>query len=125
MSVKQFLGLRTVVYKVDDIASATEWYSTAFDQSPYFEEPYYVGFNVGGYELGLEPVEKGSIDVGSNQISYWGVTDVPKSYQRLLELGATSHEEPQNVGGEIVTASVTDPWGNVIGIIYNPEFKAG
>jgi len=124
MSVKQFLGLRTVVYKVDDITSATEWYSTAFDQSPYFEEPYYVGFNIGGYELGLEPVEKGPIKVGSNGISYWGVIDVQTSYQRLLELGATSHEEPQNVGGEIVTASVTDPWGNVIGVIYNPEFKA-
>jgi len=62
--------------------------------------------------------------VGSNEISYWGVNNVQKSYQRMLDLGATSHEEPQNVGGDIVTASVTDPWGNVIGIIYNPEFKA-
>ncbi len=124
MSATQFLGLRTVVYKVDELKKATEWYSKVFDTSPYFEEPFYVGFNIAGYELGLEPVEKGSIDIGSNEISYWGVDDVNKSYQRMLDHGAAPHEEPQNVGGEIVTASVTDPWGNVIGIIYNPEFKA-
>ena len=124
MDTAQFLGLRTVVYKVDNLASATEWYSKVFDKSPYFEELFYVGFNIAGYELGLEPVESGSIAVGSNEISYWGVDNVQKSYQRMLDLGATSHEEPQNVGGDIVTASVTDPWGNVIGIIYNPEFKA-
>lgn len=124
MSERQFLGLRTVVYKVDELKKATDWYSRVFDTSPYFEELFYVGFNIAGYELGLEPVEKNSIDIGTNEISYWGVTDVQKSYQRMLDLGATSHEEPQNVGGDIVTASVTDPWGNVIGIIYNPEFKA-
>lgn len=124
MSERQFLGLRTVVYKVDELKKATDWYSRVFDTSPYFEEPFYVGFNIAGYELGLEPVEKNSIDIGTNEISYWGVTDVQISYQRMLDLGATSHEEPQNVGGDIVTASVTDPWGNVIGIIYNPEFKA-
>ena len=124
MSTEQFLGLRTVVYKVDNLDAATEWYSTVFEKSPYFVESFYVGFNVAGYELGLEPVESGSIAVGSSEISYWGVNDVQKSYQRMLDLGANSHEEPQNVGGDIVTASVTDPWGNVIGIIYNPEFKA-
>lgn len=124
MSERQFLGLRTVVYKVDELKKATDWYSRVFDTSPYFEELFYVGFNIAGYELGLEPVEKNSINIGTNEISYWGVTDVQKSYQRMLDLGATSHEEPQNVGGDIVTASVTDPWGNVIGIIYNPEFKA-
>lgn len=124
MSATQFLGLRTVIYRVDELKKATKWYSKVFDTTPYFEEPFYVGFNIAGYELGLEPVEKGSIDIGSNEISYWGVNDVDKSYQRMLDHGATSHEEPQNVGGEIVTASVTDPWGNVIGIIYNPEFEA-
>lgn len=124
MEKKPFLGLRTVIYKVDDINKATEWYTKVVKKAPYFDEPFYVGFNVGGYELGLEPVEAGSIEVGTNEISYWGVQDVNKEYQRLLELGAKPHEEPQNVGGEIVTASVIDPWGNVIGIIYNPEFKA-
>jgi lactoylglutathione lyase len=50
--------------------------------------------------------------------------DIQASYDRLLSLGATAHNPPQNVGGEIIVASVKDPWDNVIGIIYNPEFKA-
>ena len=53
----------------------------------------------------------------------WGVDEVNKEYNRFIELGATVDEELTNVGGELVVASVKDPWGNVIGIIYNPEFK--
>ena len=48
-------GLRTVVYPVSDLGRAKEWYSAALEQAPYFDEPFYVGFNVGGYELGLVP----------------------------------------------------------------------
>ncbi|MEM9296837.1 MAG: hypothetical protein AAGA64_00495 [Bacteroidota bacterium] len=48
-------GLRTTIYKVNDIYSAKEWYSKAFNTTPYFDEPFYVGFNIGGYELGLQP----------------------------------------------------------------------
>lgn len=116
------LGLRTTIYKVSDIGKAKDWYTQAFDVKPYFDEPFYVGFNVGGYELGLLP-EGSGIATGDNVLSYWGVTDIQKSYDKLIALGATEHEKPANVGGEIVTATVRDPWGNVIGIIYNPEFK--
>jgi lactoylglutathione lyase len=124
MKEKHFLGLRTVVYKVPDIAKATKWYSNVLGKDPYFEESFYVGFNVGGYELGLEPAEEDSIEIGTNEISYWGVEDIQATYQRLINLGAKPHEEPQDVGEGIVTASVIDPWGNIIGIIYNPGFKA-
>jgi lactoylglutathione lyase len=124
MKEKQFLGLRTVVYKVPDIDKATQWYSNVLGKDPYFEESFYVGFNVGGYELGLEPAEEDSIEIGTNEISYWAVEDVQATYQRLINLGARPHEEPQDVGEDIVAASVIDPWGNVIGIIYNPGFKA-
>jgi hypothetical protein len=48
---------------------------------------------------------------------------IQEAYQHLIELGATSNEEPTNVGGEIMVASVKDPWENIIGIIYNPNFK--
>jgi lactoylglutathione lyase len=116
------LGLRTTIYKVSDLAKAKDWYSRAFGVKPYFDEPFYVGFNVGGYELGLLPEGKGTASA-DNVLSYWGVDEIQKSYDQLISLGATEHEKPTNVGGEIVTASVRDPWGNVIGIIYNPEFK--
>ena len=116
------LGLRTTIYKVPDIESAREWYARAFGQRPYFDEPFYVGFNIAGYELGLLP----SADVGhksDNILSYRGVEDIERAYREFLSQGAAEHRKPQNVGGEIVTASVLDPWGNVIGLIYNPEFS--
>ncbi len=118
-----FLGLRTVGYKVGDIVKAKEWYSKAFQTDPYFDQPFYVGFNIGGYELGLQPEESPTSDKVESVVAYWGVNDIKEDYDRLIELGAERHEEPQNVGGEIVVASVRDPWGNIIGIIYNPEFK--
>ena len=116
------LGLRTTIYKVTDLTKAKDWYSRAFATKPYFDEPFYVGFNIGGYELGLLPEGK-SIATADNVLSYWGVDDIQKSYDNLIALGATEHEKPTNVGGEIMTAGVRDPWGNVIGIIFNPEFK--
>ena len=51
------LGLRTTIYKVDDITKAKAWYTKVFQTTPYFDEPYYVGFNIGGYELGLQAEE--------------------------------------------------------------------
>jgi predicted enzyme related to lactoylglutathione lyase len=115
-----FHGLRTTIYKVTDITKAKTWYAKAFGVEPYFDEPFYVGFNIGGYELGLQPDEATR---GENVVTYWGVDDAKKSFDRLIELGATSFEEPTNVGGDIVVATVKDPWGNVVGVIYNPGFK--
>src|SRR5688572_11233219 len=118
-----FLGLRTTIYKVTDIEKAKTWYAKAFGTEPYFDEPFYIGFNIAGYELGLQPDETPAENKPDNVVSYWGVEDVAKTYQEFLVNGATAHEEPQNVGGEIVVATVKDPWGNTIGLIYNPEFK--
>ena len=117
------LGLRTISYKVGDIAKAKEWYAKAFQTEPYFDEPFYVGFNIGGYELGLQPDENQPTEKAESVVAFWGVNDIEKEYNRFLELGAVAHENPTNVGGEIVVASFKDPWGNIIGLIYNPEFR--
>ncbi len=117
------LGLRTTIYKVGDIQKASEWYSKAFETNPYFIEPYYVGFNIKGYELGLQPEEIPTRDKTESVVSYWGVPNIQEVYDRLIELGATENEKPYNVGGEIMTATFKDPFGNVIGLIYNPHFK--
>ena len=119
----QFLGLRTTIYKVGDITKAKEWYSKAFETQPYFNEPFYVGFNVGGYELGLQPEKEPTKNKIESVVTYWGVNNINETYKRLIELGATENEKPYNVGGEIMTATVKDPFGNVVGLIYNPEFK--
>jgi predicted enzyme related to lactoylglutathione lyase len=117
-----FLGLRTSIYAVSDIMKGKEWYSKVLGVQPYFDEPFYVGFNVAGYELGLQPEETPKTK-GGGVSTYWGVDDVEKNYKRLLELGATEHTAPQDVGGGIVVATVNDPWGNIFGIIKNPHFK--
>ncbi len=118
-----FLGLRTVAYQVEDLGLAKEWYTKALGYEPYFDEPFYVGFNVGGFELGLHPVEAGEAPGVGGTTAYWGVDDVEAAMGRLLELGATVHGEIQDVGEGILVASVVDPFGNLFGIIQNPHFQ--
>ncbi len=121
-----FLGLRTVVYKTTDLSAAKEWYADVLGIQPYFDEPFYVGFNVGGYELGLHPAEgTPPEDAEPLATTYWGVNDVEGVYNKLIAAGGTPVEQPSNVGGAIVVASVRDPWGNIFGIIYNPDFSLG
>ena len=117
------LGLRTAIYKVGDINKAKEWYSKAFRTSPYFDEPFYVGFNIRGYELGLMPEENPTTDKAESVHTLWGVEKIQEVYSHMIELGATENEKPYNVGGELMVATVKDPWGNVVCLIYNPEFK--
>jgi predicted enzyme related to lactoylglutathione lyase len=115
-------GLRTVIYAVADLEKAKEWYSQVLSRQPYFAEPFYVGFNVGGYELGLDPDTSG-VKAGNNAIAYWGVPDARAAQARLLDLGAREHGPVQDVGGGILLGSVLDPFGNVLGVIENPHFK--
>jgi predicted enzyme related to lactoylglutathione lyase len=118
-----FLGLRTAIYHVGDIKKGKEWYSSVLGSGPYFDEPFYVGFNVGGYELGLQPSEGQSGEKAESVVAYWGVADAAGALKRVLELGATPNEDVQDVGGGIKVATVKDPFGNVFGVIENPNFK--
>jgi predicted enzyme related to lactoylglutathione lyase len=114
-------GLRTIVYYVDDLDSAKKWYSETFRISPYFDEIFYVGFNVGGFELGLDP-DKDGYSEGNHTITYWGVTDIHETFNYFKKNNIHIHQKPQNVGGPIWVGSIEDPFGNIIGIIENPEF---
>jgi predicted enzyme related to lactoylglutathione lyase len=121
-----FLGLRTVKYDVPDIAKAKAWYTKVFGVEPYFDQPeFYVGYNIGGYELGLTPEPKAGPKRDAAGVAYWGVEDAHAAYNRLIELGATPVSDVQDVGGGILVGEVRDPFGNVIGLIYNPHFKPG
>jgi predicted enzyme related to lactoylglutathione lyase len=117
-----FQGLRTVIYAVADIEKAKAWYSEVLAKEPYFSEPFYVGFNVGGFELGLDPDTTG-VAAGNNAVAYWGVPDAQAALARLVGLGAGEHRTIQDVGGGVLAGSVVDPFGNVLGIIQNPYFK--
>jgi catechol 2,3-dioxygenase-like lactoylglutathione lyase family enzyme len=117
-----FLGLRTAMYHVSDLARAKAWYTDVLGFGPYFDEPFYVGFEVAGYELGLNP-DMTHVTPGGSTYVYWGVEDAAAAYQRLLSLGATAHEPVNEVGGGILVGTVKDPWDNVLGVIQNPHFK--
>jgi catechol 2,3-dioxygenase-like lactoylglutathione lyase family enzyme len=113
------LGLRTAIYPVNDLAAARQWYAGVLGLEPYFDEPFYVGFNVGGFELGLIP--DGEPGVAGPQ-ALWGVPDASHAHARLIELGASLLDPVTDVGGGIKVAAVRDPFGNRLGIIENPHF---
>ena len=118
------LGLRTAIYRVADLDRAKGWYAAVLGKGPYFDEPFYVGFDVGGFELGLQPQEPGgSSPGGEGVVAYWGVNDAGMAHARLLELGATERGGVQDVGGGIRVATVSDPFGNVFGVIENLHFS--
>ena len=120
-----FLGLRTVAYAAPDLARGREWYAKVLGIEPYFAEPFYVGFSVGGYELGLVPDPEEGLEGLGGAVAYWGVPDAAAAHARLLSLGATPFSPVQEVGGGIRVAVVKDPFGNALGIIENPHFQAG
>ena len=117
-------GLRTVVYHVEDLDQAKVWYSAVFDREPYFDEPFYVGFDIDGYELGLLPVAENAPSGPGGAVAYWGVDDADTALARLQELGGKAHDKVEDVGEGVKVATVLDPSGNVLGIVENPQFKA-
>nr|WP_315396289.1 VOC family protein [uncultured Duganella sp.] len=112
-------GLRTLVYPVADLAAAKQWYAKVFETAPYFDQPFYVGFSVGGFELGLIPDGRAATAGG---MAYWGVDDIEAEADRIVALGATVHGAVQDVGESIKTVELADPFGNLLCLIYNPHF---
>ena len=115
-----FLGLRTAIYPVSDLAAASLWYAQVLAVKPYFEQPFYVGFSVGGFELGLIP--DGMPGTGGPQ-PLWGVANADSAHARLLALGAKPLEAVVEVGEGIRVGAVEDPFGNRLGFIENPHFR--
>ena len=118
------LGLRTVIYKAPDLARAKTWYRDVFGLMPYFDKPFYVGFNVGGFELGLDPDVNTQGSGPGGTVAYWGVPDLRAALERVTTSGATVVAPLQDVGDGILVATVQDPFGNLFGLIENPHFAA-
>ena len=116
------LGLRTVIYAAPDLGRAKAWYSALLGIAPYFDEPFYVGFNVGGYELGLDPNAATAPGPGG-AAAFWGVTNLESAIAHALAAGAVLVAPAQDVGGGIRVATIGDPAGNHIGLIENPNFR--
>jgi predicted enzyme related to lactoylglutathione lyase len=125
-------GFCTITYLADDVPAAMQWYSELLGVEPYFVRPIegppeYVEFRIGDYqaELGLKdrryaPV--GSATTPGGVVMYWHVDDIEATFQKLLSMGAKEYEPITQRGAGFVTASVIDPFGNILGIMYNPHY---
>ena len=113
------LGLRTVIYPAPNLDQAKKWFASAVGVEPYFDQPFYVGFEIGGFELGLDP----AADMANGPVTYWGVDNVPSAVDELGSLGATVVDAAHDVGDGIVVATMRNPFGQLIGLIDNPHFK--
>ena len=116
-------GLGTVIYRVTNLDRAKAWYSIAFERAPYFDQPFYVGFNVEGYELGLDPEPSNGSAGPGGSVAYWRVDDIGAAVQHFVAAGATIVTDIQDVGGSIKVATVADPFDNFIGLLENPHFR--
>jgi predicted enzyme related to lactoylglutathione lyase len=125
-------GLTTVTYLADDVAAAVDWYAGLLGARPYFSRPVegrlaYAEFRVGDYQHELGILDRrfaapGRSDEAGGAVVYWHVDDVQASFGRLLAVGATAREAPIERGPGFVTASVIDPFGNLLGVMYNEHY---
>jgi len=111
-----FGKLRTVIYHVDDLNNARQWYINLTGIQPYFDGPFYVGFDINGCELGLDPDTNGVVK-GNQTIAYWSVSDIYSAVDKCVMAGATIVSPITNVGGTIEVAIIEDPFGNNLGLI--------
>ena len=124
-------GLTTLVLLADDVAAARTWYAELLGLDAYFVRPIdgppaYVEFRIGDYQHELGIVDRRYLppsgDGPGGVIAYWHVDDLPAAVDCLVALGATLHEEPTERGPGFVTASVVDPFGNILGVMYNAHY---
>jgi predicted enzyme related to lactoylglutathione lyase len=111
-----FKKLRTVIYHVDDLEKAKTWYENITGIKPYFDEPFYVGFDINGCELGLDP-DINNVEPGNQSVAYWAVDNIEIAVEKLTFNNASVISAITDVGGGIKVAVLKDPFGNAIGVI--------
>jgi predicted enzyme related to lactoylglutathione lyase len=111
-----FKKLRTIIYHTSDLQKAKEWYIHITGVQPYFDEVFYVGFDINGCELGLDP-DTTSVQPGNSSVAYWSVDDIETCVEKLIQSGGTIINTITEVGVGIKVAVVNDPWGNAVGLI--------
>jgi predicted enzyme related to lactoylglutathione lyase len=127
-------GFTTVNYWAEDVEAARDWYAQVLEIEPYFQRPEegppaYVEFRVGPDEDELGLIDRRYAPPGasadpSGAIMHWQVDDVSATVARLFELGATEYQPVIEREAGFVTASVVDPFGNILGLMYSPHFLA-
>lgn len=125
-------GIATISFYADDVKAARKWYSELLNIAPYFERPDsenpgYVEFRLGDYqhELGIidrKYAPKGAQAGPGGAVVFWHVDDVSAALERVKAMGATEYEPLINREAGFITASVIDPFGNILGLMYNPHY---
>ncbi len=115
-----FLGIGSVIYEVDNIQEARDWYAKAFETKPQIDESHYVGFMINGYAIGFRSKKEERCTKIESTVCYWDVKNIQEVYDRLVGLGAKEDQPPFDAGGEMKLATVVDPFGHMIGLSYNP-----
>ncbi|HEV8555293.1 MAG TPA: VOC family protein [Actinophytocola sp.] len=119
-------GLATVSFYADDHAAATRWYTEMLGIEPYFTRPGYAEFRIGDYQHELGVIDRRYAPPGAagpgGAIVYWHTDDLQGTLDRLKSLGAKEFEPLTERGPGFVTASVVDPFGNVLGVMTNVHY---
>ncbi|MEV7402917.1 VOC family protein [Streptomyces sp. NPDC091267] len=110
-------GIKTVLHPVSDLAKAKAVYAALLGMAPQTDESYYVGFEAGGQHIGLVPA--GGPQAMTSPVAYWEVPDIEAKLAELTAAGATVQESAHDVGGGRLVATVTDPDGNVLGVLQD------
>ena len=111
-------GIKTVLHPVSDLAAAKAVYTALLGVPPQSDSSYYVGFEAAGQQIGLVP---GGAQQGmTSPVAYWHVPDIEAKLAEVIAAGATVKEPPRDVGGGRLVATITDPDGNVLGLLQDP-----
>jgi len=118
MSGSSTQGIKTVLHPVSDLAAAKAVYTALLGVPPQADESYYVGYEAAGQHIGLVP--GGGPQGMTAPVAYWHVPDLEAKLAEVTAAGATVKEPARDVGGGRLVATVTDPDGNVLGLLQNP-----
>jgi|SRR5947209_19176796 len=119
MSASSTEGIKTVLHPVSDVAAAKAVYAALLGMPPQTDSSYYVGFDAQGQHIGLVP--GGGPQQMTSPVAYWHVPDIDAKLTEVTAAGATVKEPPHDVGGGRLVATVTDPDGNVLGLLEDSE----
>jgi predicted enzyme related to lactoylglutathione lyase len=111
-------GIKTVLHPVSDLPKAKAVYTALLGVAPTADAPYYVGYDVAGQHIGLVP--NGGPQGMTSSVAYWHVPDIEAKLAEVTAAGATVKESVRDVGGGRLVATVTDPDGNVLGLLQDP-----
>ncbi|GAA0405096.1 glyoxalase [Acrocarpospora corrugata] len=122
-----FRGLATISFFADDVAAAADWYTEVLGLEPHVDRPAYAEFRIGDQQQELAVIDRrfaphGQAEGPGGAIAFWHVDNLEAAYERLLAMGAKEHEAPSHRSGGFVTASVVDPFGNILGVMYSPHY---